>query len=237
MTEAYRAGIYWPARWESAEQCAHRAETFFRLLSRCDPVFERWYEQADSLEEALQLEFAPQYETFLRFFQNEENQLGRDGFSLGAWTGQEGDGRGCAVRLTCGDASGAYPNVCFLYLPYQEPEAERVLCVSMLRGILRAMVQAWEPDWGVITSDDYRERMSPEGDVGAFVGWLTYFSRQRGEVPALPEPARVETVEDKGTLVILTPERLSASNPEHVALGHRVQSLLDAKDLLRPVVP
>jgi hypothetical protein len=47
---------------------------------------------------------------------------------------------------------------------------------------------------------------------------------------------RVVPVEDKGSLLLLTPERLSASNPEHVALAHRVQEVLLAKGLLYPVV-
>ncbi len=48
---------------------------------------------------------------------------------------------------------------------------------------------------------------------------------------------RIEPVEDKGTLVILTPERFTASNPEHVALAARVHELLDQAGLLRPVQP
>ena len=43
-------------------------------------------------------------------------------------------------------------------------------------------------------------------------------------------------MEDRGTLIILTPERLSASNPEHLALGRRVQQALHEKALLRPVL-
>jgi hypothetical protein len=50
----------------------------------------------------------------------------------------------------------------------------------------------------------------------------------------------VEPVEDKGTLVILTPERFTASNPEHVALAARVHELLNEAGLLarlRPFAP
>jgi hypothetical protein len=43
---------------------------------------------------------------------------------------------------------------------------------------------------------------------------------------------RIEPVEDKGTLIILTPERFTASNPEHVALAERVRELLDRAGLL-----
>ena len=64
-----------------------------------------------------------------------------------------------------------------------------------------------------------------------------YFSRQRGTVPPLPAPVRVEPVEDKGTLVILTPERFTVSNPEHVALAARVHELLDGAGLLGPLRP
>ncbi|MFY0576639.1 Imm52 family immunity protein [Cystobacter fuscus] len=53
---------------------------------------------------------------------------------------------------------------------------------------------------------------------------------------SLPPPVRAEPVEDKGTVMVLAPERLSASNPEHLALGRRVQEVLDAKGLLRPVL-
>lgn len=50
-----------------------------------------------------------------------------------------------------------------------------------------------------------------------------YFSRLRGKVP--------------GTLVILTPERFTASSPEHVALAARVHELLNRAGLLRPLQP
>ncbi len=157
---------------------------------------------------------------------------------FGSWTGHEEDGRGAMVRFTCGTESDAFPNNCLLHLPWPEqgPEGARVLSVPVLANLLRAMVLAWEPDTGVVVSSDFRDEMRREGDEREFAGWLMYLSRTRGEVPPLPEPVRVEAVEDKGTLIILNPERLSASNPEHLALGRRVQEVLDAKELLRPVV-
>jgi Immunity protein 52 len=109
--------------------------------------------------------------------------------------------------------------------------------IPVLTGVMRAMVRAWEPDWAVATPRDFRDHLSQTGLPGTFVGWLTYLSHQGGEVPPLPESVRVEPVEDKGTLIILTSERLSANNPEHLALGRRVQELLDERNLLRPVIP
>ncbi|KFA91996.1 immunity 52 family protein [Archangium violaceum] len=235
MRETYYAGIYWGGREDSAEECARRAEACFHLLSRCDPIYTRWFEQADSRKKALQLQFEPTADTFLRFFKRRTYQEGRDGFSLWVWTGHE-EGHGGLATMRCGSAAELMPNNCLLYLPSEEPERERVLQVDVLAGVLHAMVLAWEPDWGVITSDDFRDNLSAEGDAGTFVGWVTYLSRSRGEVPALPEPVRVQPVEDKGTLLLLTPERLTASNPEHLALGRHVQEVLSAKGLLEPVV-
>lgn len=235
MRETYYGGVYWAGREDSADACARRAETFFHLLSHCDPIYTRWFEQADSRKKALQLQFEPTADTFMRSFKRRKYQEGRDGFMFGLWTGHE-QGHGGLVTLRCGSAAEFVPNSCLLYLPKEEPEKERVLQADVLAEVLRAMVLAWEPDWGVITSGDFRDSLSQQGIVGTFVGWLTYVSRSRGEVPPLPEPVRVQPVEDKGTLVVLTPERLTASNPEHVALGQRVQAALLAKGLLEPVV-
>ncbi len=68
-----------------------------------------------------------------------------------------------------------------------------------------------------------------------YVGWVTYLARHRGTVPPLPAPVRIEPVEGKGTLIVLTPERFTASNPEHVALAERVRELLDRAGLLKPL--
>nr|WP_225937400.1 immunity 52 family protein [Myxococcus sp. RHSTA-1-4] len=101
--------------------------------------------------------------------------------------------------------------------------------------VVRAMALAYEPDCGVATSDLHRDTAWQRPPIGTFTGWITYLSRQRGTVPPLPAPVRIEPVEDKGTLIILTPERFTASSPEHVALAARVQELLDRAGLLRPL--
>jgi hypothetical protein len=65
------------------------------------------------------------------------------------------------------------------------------------------------------------------------VGWLMYCANRQGRVPPLPAPVRIERVQDKGTLITLTDERFTASNPEHVARAVRVHELLDRAGLLQ----
>ena len=97
------------------------------------------------------------------------------------------------------------------------------------------MVAAWEPEWGVVTSRSLRQLQVEDGKAGTFLGWVTYFSRRRGVLPPLPPTVRVEPVEDKGSLVILTPERFSTANPEHMERVHTVAPLLRAAGLLGPL--
>jgi hypothetical protein len=236
MIETYYAGTYWLARSESAEACARRAERFFHLLGRCDPAWARWYEKANSFEAARKLQFSTDATSFRKLFAREENHFDDD-FSFHLWTGESLE-ETSMVDGACGSADPRLPSNCVLK-PYDEGLiGERVLTAPVMAAVLRAMALAWEPEWGVVTSHQYddlvSERVMP---AGTSVGWVMYFSRLRGTVPPLPAPVRIEPVEDKGTLVTLTPERFTASNPEHVALAARAHELLERAGLLRPLQP
>jgi hypothetical protein len=236
MLETYYAGSYWLARPESAEACARRAAHFFHLLGRCDPAWTRWYEAADSFEEARKLPFATDAANFQKLFSEAEKRKDDD-FSFWLWTGDTQE-ETSGVNGACGSADPRLPSNCVLK-PYDEGLiGERVLTAPVMAEVLRAMALAWDPEWGVATSEAHRQ-MTVKGFpyAGTFVGWVMYFSRLRGTVPPLPAPVRIEPVEEKGTLVILTPERFTASNSEHVALAARVHELLDRAGLLRPLQP
>jgi hypothetical protein len=235
MMETYYAGSYWLSRAESAEACALRAENFFRLLSRCDPTFNRWFEQANSREEALTLRFEPDAATFLKMFAKERPR-DVDWYSTWVWNG-EGDGDASSARFSCGSSSRLIANTCVLAPPAAGPVAERVLRAPVLTQILRATILAWEPEWGIVTSHVHRDQVLKATTVGTFPGWVMYFSHRRGPVPPLPAPVHVEPVEDKGTLIVLTPERFTASNPAHVELANHVGEILDRAGLLRPLQP
>lgn len=236
MIETYYAGSYWLARSESAQACTRRAERFFQLLGRCDPAWTRWCETAGSFEEARKRQFAPTAESFQRLFGN-QGKRGEEEFSFHLWAGDSQE-ETSGVDGACGSADALLPSNCVLR-PYKRgPLAERVLVAPVMAEVLRAMALSWEPEWGVVTSHQYDNLISEQVmPAGTSVGWMMYFSRLRGTVPPLPAPVRIEPVEDKGTLVILTPERFTASSPEHVALAARVHELLGRAGLLRPLQP
>jgi hypothetical protein len=239
MLETYIAGTYWNARREDVDACARRTELFFALLARCDPSLGQWHRGGR----------APRGSPGHRVRVNDPEELrelllqGRNrgdltksviedlGFGLHVWN-QEPDDQATRLMLRCGVYSPFSKNVCLLTPPSEGEAAERMLSAPVMAQVLTCMATAWDPDWGVATTHEFREALSKNGDVR--MGWMMYFARRWGTVPPLPAPVRMEPVGSLGTLVILSPERLTASDPEHVALGRRVRELLDRAGLMRP---
>jgi hypothetical protein len=242
MTERYYVGSYWGLRRESAEECARRAEEFLKGIAQVDTVFARWFKQARSRKQALQrpleLDRASLHQYIERSIMRDDLRMPLEGggFSVWLWNGESGE-RDLDLHFACGGSSEGVPNVCVLN-PFYTALTESLLDSPALTEVLRCMAVAWEPDWGIVLSDVHRELLKPHHTKGVpYVGWVTYLSGHRGAVPPLPAPVRVESVEDRGTLIILTPERFTASNPEHVALATRVRELLERAGLLYPPRP
>jgi len=240
--ETYYAGGYWGPRKESPEECARRTAVFLNLLATCDPFLARWYRTAKARKDLNKYPLTPPdlsilTEAIRQGVNREDGGPAFEDLGFGFECHNGGSSRAYAfVRIFCGAYSKAVSNSCVLSTLKPGADADRVLSVPVLEGVVRSMVQAWEPDWAVATSSNHRDLISEKGRAGTFVGWVTYLSRQRGVVPPLPAPVRIEKVEDKGTLIILTPERLTADNPEHLELARHVGELLGRAGLMRPSI-
>jgi hypothetical protein len=106
----------------------------------------------------------------------------------------------------------------------------------VLAEVLTSMATAWDPDFAMASSTEMvRLVQKRKGEVR--VGWLTYLSRRLGTVPPLPAPVRIEPVGALGWLLVLSPEAMTASNPEHVAFTARVRELLDRAGLIQRPEP
>ncbi|MFL5344014.1 MAG: immunity 52 family protein [Hyalangium sp.] len=241
MIETYYIGAYWGARKEDAQACARRIATLVQLLQPVDLLFASWFKGAKSLKQSLtrplELEFSSLQEYVQRNLMRDDRRQPMEdlGFSISLWNGQQG-GNHAFLRIACGGYWEQVSNSCVLIAPDEGPGAERVLTTDFQVQALRALATAWDPDWEVAMSHAHRdiiEKKCPD----VLVGWITYLSRRLGRVPPLPAPVRIESVGDKGSLIILTPERFTASNPEHVALAERVRELLDRAGLLRKPAP
>jgi len=241
MRETYYLGAYWGARPEDAEACAQRLAHMVRLLKPEDPLFARWFKNAKSLKETLKRPLDAELAGLRKYIQSKMMKDDRRqpmpdlGFSFGLWNGESG-GDDVWLSINCGGYVERLSNTCVMRAPHKGPVSERVLTSKFQTAVLRSLATAWEPDWGVAMSHDHREIIEKKcPDV--LVGWVTYLSHRLGRVPPLPAPVRIEPVGELGTLLTLTPERFTASNPEHLALAERVRELLDRAGLLQRPQP
>jgi hypothetical protein len=239
VNETYYAGAYWGPRKESPRECARRLEVLLTRLAQEEQSFTRWFQQGKSRKDAQTRPIEPQPTALEEFIRRGKDRTFDDlGFSVAGWNGASDEEDACGFLIACGGDSEWVNNRCVFTLPGRGPNADRVLTTPVLGGLVRSMALAWEPDWGVAMSEPHRDLVKPGRAKGApYVGWVTYLARHRGTVPPLPAPVRVEQVEDLGSLIILTPERFTASHPEHIALAHRVRELLEGAGLLQPPQP
>ncbi|WP_375754797.1 immunity 52 family protein [Corallococcus exercitus] len=242
--ETYYAGAYWGPRREPPEACARRAAAFLNMLAACDPLLANWNKIPKPRGKGRKTPLMPpDLPTLTEAFRRGVNREpgGPPIEHLGLTVSAYNDGARqdfVSVSMHCGSyEQNSSANVCVLSLPSKGESAERILTASVLTQVVRSMALAWEPDWAVAMSETYRSMDGRQGKADPWLGWVTYLPSQRGTVPPLPAPVRIEPVEDRGTLIILTPERFTVANPEHVALARRVRELLARAGLMQSACP
>ena len=237
MKESYYAGCYWLARQEPVEACAQRLAGFLQQVSPLEPTWSRWHQAAGSFKKARQLQVQPDATTLAKLLGRKAHRFG-DSSSFWLWAG-ENEEETTGFHGNCGSSSTRVASVCVLNSLTSGRVAERVLTAPVLTGVVRAMALAWEPEVGLATSHEHRDLIVTDEfpDPGTFAGWVMYFAHFRGTVPPLPAPVQVEHLPDRGTLITLTPEKFTVSNPAHVALAADVQARLQDAGLLRPLRP
>ncbi|WNG21226.1 Imm52 family immunity protein [Cystobacter fuscus] len=236
MTEDYYVGAYWGPRKETALECARRAELFFHMLARCDPSFVQWYRAGRGFPRELpghpvntEVEALEKWLLKGRSRTDVSKHVIEDmGFSQSMWNAKK---EATDIRIHCGMYTSWAPNSCLLKVTRESPIRERLLRVSVLAEVLTVMATAWDPDFAMASSSEMVELLEKQG-FEVRVGWLTYLSRSRGRLPPLPAPVRIEPVGTLGWLLVLSPEPMTASNPEHVAFTSRIRELLDRAGLI-----
>lgn len=241
--ETYYAGAYWGPRKESPDECARRGVSFLNLLAACDPLLAHWNKIPKPRGRGRKTPLMPPdlatlTEAFGRGVNREPGGPAIEDLGLTVEAYNDGSGQDFAhVRMHVGSYAEGMSNACVLSLPSKGEGAERILTSSMLTEVVRGMALAWEPDWAVAMSEAHRDMDDEDGSVEVWTGWVTYLARHRGTVPPLPAPVRIEPMEDRGTLIVLTPERFTISNPEHVTLAARVRALLVRAGLMQRSSP
>ncbi|NOK38312.1 hypothetical protein HMI49_34450 [Corallococcus exercitus] len=234
MVETHFAGCYWLARPESVEVCAQRLEAFLGMMAPLEPSWSRWHQSAATFEKARKRQVQPDATTLAKLLGKKSNRFG-GASDFWLWAGETPD-ETSGINGNCGGSSMYVASTCLLHSLGQSEVAKRVVTAPVMTGVVRAMALAWEPEFALAASDQHRELVAVPM-IEDYVGWVTYLADFRGPVPPLPSPVQVEHLPDRGTLITLTQERFTVSNPAHVALAAEVQARLQAAGLLTPLRP
>ncbi|NRD49739.1 immunity 52 family protein [Corallococcus exiguus] len=234
MVETHFAGCYWLVRPEPIEACARRLETFLGMMGPLEPIWNRWHQSAATFEKARKRQVQPDAMTLAKLLGKKSNRIG-DGSNFWLWAGESAD-ETSGVNGYCGGSSPYLTSTCILNSLGQSEVAKRVVTAPVMTGVVRAMALAWEPEFALAASDQHRELVAVPM-IENYIGWVTYLADFRGPVPPLPSSVQVEHIPDRGTLITLTQEKFSVSNPAHVALAADVQARLQAAGLLTPLRP
>ncbi|HYO67179.1 MAG TPA: Imm52 family immunity protein [Archangium sp.] len=242
MQDKYYVGAYWGPRQETALECARRAELFFHMLARCDPSFSQWYRAGRGFPRDLPgWPVRPEMKEWESLFLKGRNRtdVGKEviedlGFHQMVWNAKKD---AIHVHMTCGGYSPwGGPNSCLLNPLWKSAVWERLVRSPVLVEVLTSVATAWDPDYAMASSSQMVDLIEKrKGEVR--VGWLTYLSRRLGKLPPLPAPVRIEPVGTLGWLLVLSPEPMTASNPEHVAFTTRIRELLDRAGLIERPQP
>ncbi|MCE9672099.1 immunity 52 family protein [Myxococcus stipitatus] len=228
-----------PKRWFKNSGAKSLGEQALRQVNAAKgmPIrWPKWFRQSKSRKDAWKEPVAPNHAELAKALGRTKDRHHEDlGYRISGWNGALEESDACSFDAAVGIYSEWVKNFWLFELPIRGASSERVVTARVLSGLLRCMATALEPDWGVAMSHAHRDVADPNGRATAQVGWVTYLSHRLGVEPPLPAPVRIEKVEEKGTLIVLTPERFTASNPDHVALAERVRELLDQVGLLKPL--
>jgi hypothetical protein len=134
-------GAYWGPREETREACAQRLAVFFETLRQHDPALAVWYELMMSPDEPLVR--IPTDAASLAPLLQVNPSYSDLGMSLGAWNGPDAE---AGASFTCNlgsyyrSASNTFVINC----------NDRTAGPQMLRALLRATVEAFDPDDAIV---------------------------------------------------------------------------------------
>ncbi|MGL6195308.1 MAG: Imm52 family immunity protein [Thermoguttaceae bacterium] len=126
------------------------------------------------------------------------------------------------VGLRIGAYNGQFNSACIDFPP-ENDEIGEYLGMSALKKLFHIVIKYWRPasgrcSSGLLFGEEYNFRR---------VGWLTYFSKDFGTLPKLPDWAEIIPVEDIGNYVQATEELLDANNQEHIRRLCELEKILE----------
>lgn len=244
MNESYYMVFYWGDRKEDICECVNRTVMLIQKLSSLDNFYSDWYMGGMSRKKALKNRIAINDDSIREIFIRSRNTNDIDGhtldnlgYTLGLWNGRkEEESVGISISCSIHAENINLMNSCIISFPEASSAAgKRLLNTSFIRKLLELVVEVWEPDWGVVTSHQFRRHINPVPRV-PFVAWFLYLSERRGVIPQLPDCVSVFRLDDYGNVIQTVDELFCLRNDAHINIAEEITKRLNKSDLLAPTV-
>ena len=149
------------------------------------------------------------------------------GFHVWWWNGGAGDAF-TELQIDCGSFGRTQlANYCSLDPPLLGKPFRKVVQAETMRTICETIVRAWQPDYGFVSSYQFREQNSLLPARGPEPGWIVYLADHYfSQLPKLPTFAKLTAIPRHGHLISATESRFTASNPRHVEAAMRIGEVL-----------
>ncbi len=143
-------GAYWLNRKESRSSASRRVVDFLIAIAGCHREFTTWYEKKRSRAAALQAPIELDAQTIASNLNPNRRDVDQEpipdlGFRFAAWNGAN-----ASFSVTIGCWNQHLRNAAVLDLGADDRQTE-----DFYRVLIEEMVQAFNPDHAVVTSDDY----------------------------------------------------------------------------------
>lgn len=244
VIEHYYIRAFWGVRKASVEECARNLNVFLHTPALSDIGYNHWYGMGNSRQQALKREISIDIHALEQFLLSGRNYTDHRhtvmkelGFLVSFWSTIETSDDDISIMLQCGCyAQPPGTNFCVINLPFEGRTAESLLRVSVLQTLIEGIVNAWNPEWVVVSSREYQKIAPKRRSNVPSIGWLFYLSRVRGNLSlSLPSTASIVTLGAQGKLIITTEERFTVTNPFHVEAANQVGNRLAEAGLLEPL--
>lgn len=233
--------VAWPARREDADAVARRIARMHENLARCDQHLRRWYEiGAASAQATMPLPLAPS--SLARRLAGSHLPPTLDepdadqGFDLVAWNGEQGPAHASLIIQAGSDRSGlewGNDMVNHVGISFEPPEPANagLFSAKVLKPVLLALVNAWEPMTGNVRPLRLVDRWAGDPpmieQLRCHGGWMTYVAAPEcGEITP-PTGAIVDETPDGGLLMLATPNTFDANDPAQLEAALAIHLALE----------
>lgn len=233
----YEIRLYGDPRQESAHACAVRFARMATALAAIHPAFARWNRQARTarLAKVPFCTMPPDIDELTKMIESRRHiaDVSREvmadlGFHFSAWNGISGPS-GVWFRMNVGAylTTHSFPNQVNFVFQQLEEANEDLLNPKILKAVLLTLIDAWEPDWALLTDRGYSHALVERGPLPLFTaGWMTYLAAPHARRLRLPPEAMVEPVAGGGILISATKDRFTIDDPDQVAAADAIQEAL-----------